>query len=105
MPFLLHGPPTPLPSRADEPGGPRHLGASVDKSFRSGPECLAWVRARASCPAKEKSVVCYRASKSNPIPHFTDGRPEEWRLYEGYTAVLESLGTSVFSRVQRNRCR
>lgn len=74
MPFLLHGPPTPLPSRADEPGGPRHLGASAEKSFRSGAECLAWVRARAtSCPAKEKSVVCYRASKSKSMRSLRPG--------------------------------
>lgn len=51
---------------------------------------------------KEHEVV---KARTHPIPHFTDGRPEEWRLHEGYTAVLESLGNGVFLRVQRNRCR
>ena len=73
MPFLLHILQHPYP-RADEPGGPRHPGASVGKSFSSGPGCLAWVRARGtSCPAKEKSVVCYRASKSKSVRSLRPG--------------------------------
>ena len=64
--FLLLCPPTPLSPRADEPGRSRHQGASVDKSFRSGRGCLAWGRA-SSCPAKKKSVPCYRASKSKSV--------------------------------------
>lgn len=46
----------------------------MDKSFRSGRRCLVWVRARAtSCPAKEKSVVCYRASKSKSMRSLRPG--------------------------------